>query len=199
MGFFERVDVIKVNVLYANHSSVFLKSRHYFIRASFVVKYQIPRQLLSFGLPIVSQPNMRIKLNTDRQVPFERLSIEFDPHVLKCLGALRQICRDEFVEKCLNFFQADGQIIEPGKHHIQTPRILIGRNISMIQSNFDRDLALPNLSPELVIDSVIVYSVLSFTKVRMFKCFLFYIRDSGLFQLIAFNLISIHFINLIKL
>ena len=115
---------------------------------------------------------MRIKLNTERQVPFERLSIEFDPHVLKCLRALRQICRDKLVEKSFDLFQADGQIIEPREHHVQTPRILIGRHVSMIQSNFDRDLALPDLSPELVIDSVIVYSVLSLPKVRMFKGFL---------------------------
>lgn len=141
---------------------------------------------------------MRIKLNSDRQVPFERLPIEFDPHVLKCLRALRQICRDKFVEKSLDLFQADGQIIEPREHHVQTPRILIGGNVSMIQSNFDRDLALPNLSPELVIDSVIVYSVLSLPKVGMFKSLLLDIRDSGLFELIAFSLISIHFINLLK-
>ena len=81
MTFFQRIDVVKPDVLYADLSSIFLESGHLLIGAAFVMEHKVPRQVLILGQLWVGHTDLGVELHTYWYIPSEGLAIKLEPHV----------------------------------------------------------------------------------------------------------------------
>lgn len=139
MRLLQGVNVAKLDIRYVNYATIFLKF-YQFIRCTFVVEGDFPRQIPRFVTGITTEPDHCIELDTNGHFPSQWLIVEVEPHFLKRVHAVNG---HELIVNCLDFVQNESEVVQSWKHDIEWSRNFASRDVCPRQRNLNRQLAVP--------------------------------------------------------